>query len=129
MARKETKYGHLISGDEFDDNIEDENTEPLVDLQNQTLNVLWTAGERDLEYRVVISHGDHDWEPICTHVQRAHRIDGSNQFDPMGTVDWDEIPRAVQERVRDVVAGVERIEELDPEQALGVSFEDGGTNE
>jgi len=123
MAREETKYGHLISGDEFDeDDIKDEDSEALVDLQHQTVTVLWTAGERDLEYRAVISHGSHDWEPICTHVRRAHQLADSNQFDSMGTVDWDEIPRVVQERVLDVVAGVERIDDLDPEHSLGVTL-------
>jgi hypothetical protein len=126
MAREETKYGHLISGDEFnEDDIEDdeitEQSSP-VDLQHQTVKVLWTAGERDLEYRAVISHGDHEWEPICTHVQRAHRLADSNQFDPMSAVDWTDLPRMVQERVLDVVAGVERIDDLDPEHALGVTL-------
>jgi hypothetical protein len=119
----ETKYGYLISGDEFDeDDVKDEASESRVDLQHQTVKVFWEDEPRDLEYRAVISHGSHDWEPICTHVQRAHRIEGSNQFDPMSTVEWTDLPRMVQERVLDVVAGVERIDDLDPEQSLGVDL-------
>ncbi len=125
-----TKYGHLISGDEFDEDDQgDEATGSRVELQHQTVKVLWEDEPRDLQYRAVISHGDHEWEPICTHVQRAHRIEGSNQFDPMSSVDWTELPREVQERVLDVVAGVERIDDLDPEQSLGVDLSSGDSDE
>jgi hypothetical protein len=132
MAREETKYGHLIGDDhswDDEDDADDQADQSRSDLQNQSVKVLWEDDPRDLEYRAVISHGNHDWEPICTHVQRAHRLADSNQFDPMGTVDWTDLPRAAQERVLDVVAGVERIEDLDPEQALGVSFEDGESDD
>ncbi len=117
-----TKYGHLISADEFEeDDVEDEAPESRVEIQHQTVNVIW-SDDPDLKYQVVISHGDHDWEPICSHVWRQHRLAESNQFDPMGTVDWTELPRDVQERVVDVVAGVTDVEELDPEQSLGVDL-------
>ncbi|WP_134672637.1 hypothetical protein [Halorussus marinus] len=124
---RDTKYGHLIdnSDDQNDADDVDEEPEPPAQLQYQTVKVLWRTEPRDLEFRALISHGDHSWEPICTHVDRAHRIEGSNQFDPMGSRSWTEIPRRVQERIVDVVAGVDAVEELDPEHEIGFS-RDGG---
>jgi len=119
----ETKYGHLLGDDEESEADETEASErpARAQLQHQTVTVRW-RDDPDIEYRAVITHGDHEWEPICTHVRRDHRIEGSNQFDPHGTIAWTDLPTVVQERVLDVVAGVERTSDLDPEHALGVTL-------
>jgi len=118
----DTKYGHLIDrDDQGDTTVEDAEAESPVSLEHQTVNVVH-AGDPDIRYQVVVSHGDHDWEPVCTHAWTEHQLAESNQFDPMGTVDWPDVPHDIQAAVVDVVAGVERTSDLDPEHELGVSL-------
>jgi len=127
--QSETKYGHLIDRDDEDDQddttCEETDAASRVSLEHQTVNVI-RDGDPDIRYQVVVSHGDHSWEPICTHAWTEHQLAESNQFDPMGTVEWSEVPRDVQAAVVDVVAGVDAVEELDPEEALGVELGNGG---
>lgn len=135
MSReKDTKYGHLIKDGHFDDSedvVEDDSATTSVDRQHQTVVIdsrtsPTTPAPRTIRYRAVISHGDHDWEPVCTHVNRLHQLADSNQFDPDGHLAWHELQQDVQTEVLDAVAGVESVEDLDPEQSLGVSFDENG---
>jgi len=124
MAKYDIPDGHWNStGDDGSDDDDDETSEPpRVDVRYQTIKILWRTEPRDLEYGVVISVPDptsdyeHEEEvfPLCSHASRAHRLSGSNQFDPMGSVQWHELPAPVQYRVVDLVAGVEDRDELDP---------------
>jgi len=134
-TRKDTKWGHLIEDGHFDndesDDSEDETqaTQSSVDRQHQTVVVdretnTDSPAPRTIRYRAVISHGDRDWEPVCTHVDRLHQLAHSAQFDPDGHLAWGETPSDVQADVVAVVAGVDTVADLDPEASLGVSFDE-----
>jgi len=110
-----TKYGHLISDEhwESDEDASQDEDPPRAEVRSQTVEVLWRS-DPDLKYRVHISHGDHRWAPVASHARRAHRLAESNQFDPMGDVDWTDLPIPVRERVAEVIAGVDEREDLNP---------------
>jgi hypothetical protein len=112
---QETKYGHLCTrADEEPEADEEEADHRDARVDYQRVTVYDHEPERIMEYMVYVGHGDHDWCPIATHADRAHQVSGSNQFDPHGSVEWEELPAHVQERVAEVVAGVEGAAELAP---------------
>jgi hypothetical protein len=117
-----TKYGDLIPDSHWDDTDEGEPVDTSdntskADVESQTVELLWDA-DPEIRYRVHIIHGDVRWAPVASHASRAHRLAESRQFDPMGRVDWADLPVPVQERVSDIVAGVDDREQLDPEVRL-----------
>jgi len=120
-SRSETKYGDQIpEGHWTDDESEatEDETHYRATVETQTVEVTWRTDPRDLRFRVHVSHGDHRWCPVASFAGRAHRLAESNQWDPMGRIDWADLPLPVQKRVATVVAGVDHHQELDPETRL-----------
>lgn len=129
--RSETKYGNRIPDGHWEQDDDEEDGESDTDSQQRTtvdsqiVDVIWRTDPRDLRFDVHVSHGDHRWSPVASFASRYHRIAESNQWDPMGEVDWVDLPVPVRRRVADVVAGVDSHEELDPETRIINPDEDG----
>lgn len=85
---------------------------PVAAVETLAVTVKYHRNEPPLRYDVVVAYGDHEWLPIVTHAEVAHQIDGSNQYDPMGTDDWATVPDSVRQRVVDVVDDVSHPSDL-----------------
>jgi len=120
-SRSDTKYGDRIPDGHWEDEDDHQTDSPSpqrATVETQTVEVTWRTDPRDLRYRVHVSHGDHRWCPVASFAGRAHRLAESNQWDPMGRVDWADLPLPVRKRVATVVAGVDDHQELDPETRI-----------
>ena len=110
----DTKYGDQIPDDHWDEDDEAVQEEQQAVTDSQIVEVLYRTDPRDLRFRV--------------HVDRAHRIAESNQFDPHGRVDWADMPVPVRERVAEVVDGVNHHSELNPGTRI-INPEEGDDDE
>jgi len=129
-TERSTKYGDRIPDDHWQEDDEDKEEsdsdgQQRAEVTAQTVDVIWETEPRDLRFTVHITHGDQRWMPVATFAGRDHRLAESNQWDPMGRVDWADLPEPVRRRVTKVVAGVDDHEELDPGTRI-IDPEDGG---
>jgi hypothetical protein len=91
MSKYSVPDGHW---DEEDDENEDADTKPAVEVTRHTIRILHYRNHRDSDLQ------DHEWlfsieRGEIVGVMQSHRLAGSNQFDPMGG-GWRDVPGAVK---------------------------------
>jgi len=120
LAPEDSAHKYQTSGSPDDSEDDTENTgdeEPVhaAVVESQRVTVTFRRpDDRDLQYCVHVDHSEHDWSPLASFARRSHRLAESTQWDPMGEVDWVDLPVRVRQAVADAVAGVEERGELDP---------------